>query len=200
MNKQEFLTDLRNALSGLPQDDIEERVTFYGEMIDDRMEEGMSEEEAIAGIGTVDEVKTQIIADIPFQKLVIEKVKPKRALRAWEVVLIVLGFPVWFPLLIAGGAIILSLYIVVWALIISLWAVEVSLWACVLGGIAATVEYFAKGDIMPALMMLGAALLIAGLSTFMFFGCVTASKDVLKLTKKAGVGVKSVFIRKENAK
>ncbi len=33
MNKQEFLTDLRKALSGLPQDDIEERIAFYGEMI-----------------------------------------------------------------------------------------------------------------------------------------------------------------------
>ena len=49
-------------------------------------------------------------------------------------------------------------------------------------------------------MMLGAALLIAGLSLFMFFGCVAASKGILKLTKKAGVGVKAMFIRKENAK
>ena len=48
MDKHTFLTDLRGALSGLPQDDIEERVGFYGEMIDDRMEEGMSEEEAQA--------------------------------------------------------------------------------------------------------------------------------------------------------
>ena len=45
MRKQEFLAQLRKALSGLPQDEIEERLTFYGEMIDDRMEEGLSEEE-----------------------------------------------------------------------------------------------------------------------------------------------------------
>ena len=74
MNKQEFLRGLRTALSGLPQDDIEERVTFYGEMIDDRIEEGMSEDEAVAGIGTVDEVRAQTIAEIPLQKLVKEKV------------------------------------------------------------------------------------------------------------------------------
>ena len=48
MNKQEFLVQLRNALSGLPKDDIEERIEFYSEMIEDRIEEGLSEEEAIA--------------------------------------------------------------------------------------------------------------------------------------------------------
>ena len=34
MNKQEFLMKLRKALSGLPKDDIDERLTFYSEMID----------------------------------------------------------------------------------------------------------------------------------------------------------------------
>lgn len=47
MNKQEFLVKLRKGLSGLPKEDIEERLTFYSEMIDDRMEEGLSEEEAV---------------------------------------------------------------------------------------------------------------------------------------------------------
>ena len=35
MSKQEFLVQLRKGLSGFPQDDIEEHVTFYSEMIDD---------------------------------------------------------------------------------------------------------------------------------------------------------------------
>lgn len=200
MNKPEFMAELRRALAGLPQDDIEERLAFYGEMIADRMEEGMSEEEAVAGIGTVNEIRTQIVTDIPFPKLVREKVRPKRSLRAGEVVLIILGFPVWFPLLVAAGAVILSLYIVIWALIISLWAIEVSLWACFLGGIAAAAVHFAQGDTVPAVMMLGAALLGAGLSIFMFFGCLAASRGILQLTKKAGVGIKSMFIRKEQTK
>ena len=44
MNKQEFLAELRKGLSGLPQDDIEERLIFYDEMLEDRIEEGLSEE------------------------------------------------------------------------------------------------------------------------------------------------------------
>ena len=42
MNKQEFLAHLRKGLSGLPQNDIEKRLNFYGEMLEDRMEEGLS--------------------------------------------------------------------------------------------------------------------------------------------------------------
>ena len=47
MNKEEFLNSLRKRLKGLPNNEIEERISFYSEMIDDRVEEGMSEEEAI---------------------------------------------------------------------------------------------------------------------------------------------------------
>ena len=37
MDQQEFLNSLRKELSGLPQEDIEERLTFYSEMIEDRI-------------------------------------------------------------------------------------------------------------------------------------------------------------------
>lgn len=59
MNKQEFLKELRGRLAGLPEEDIDERLTFYGEMIEDRMEEGLSEAEAVSAIGSVDEIVTQ---------------------------------------------------------------------------------------------------------------------------------------------
>lgn len=199
MNKQEFLDALRTALSGLPQDDAEERIAFYAEMLDDRMEEGVSEEEAVSEIGTVDEIRAQLVSEIPLPKLVRERVRPKRALRAWELVLLILGFPLWFPLLIAAGAVVLVLYIVAWALVVSLWAIEVSLWVCALGGLAAAAVFFARRNPLPALMMLGIALLVAGLSILLFFGCVAASKGILRLTKKAGVGIKSMLIGKENA-
>ncbi|MBO6263865.1 MAG: DUF1700 domain-containing protein [Clostridia bacterium] len=197
MNKQEFLTSLRSALSGLPKADIEERIAFYGEMIDDRIEEGMSEEEAVAAIGTVDEIRKQTLKDIPLQKLVIEKVKPKRALRAWEIVLIVLGFPVWFPLLMAAGSICLSVYLVFWTLIIALWAIEISLVGAVFSAIASAAVQTVQGSGLSALMPLGAAIFIAGLTIFAFYGCIAASKGIIKLTKKIGVGIKSLFVAKE---
>ena len=65
MDKALFLDELRRRLSGLPQSDLDERLLFYSEMIDDRMEDGLTEEEAVAGIGSVDEIVEQIMAEIP---------------------------------------------------------------------------------------------------------------------------------------
>lgn len=76
MGKQEFLAGLRDRLTGISQEDIEERISFYGEMIDDRVEEGLTEEQAIAEIGTLEGITKQIMSEIPLTQLVKEKVKP----------------------------------------------------------------------------------------------------------------------------
>ena len=56
MNRETFLTELRQRLSGLPREELEERLAFYGEMLDDRLEDGLTEEEAAESLGTPEEV------------------------------------------------------------------------------------------------------------------------------------------------
>ena len=200
MNKQQFLESLRKALSGLPQDDIEERLTFYSEMIDDRREEGLTEEQAVAEIGTVDEIVSQIAAEIPLSRLVKERVRPKRALRVWEIVLLVLGAPLWLPLLLAGIAVICANYVAVWAVIISLWAVEVSLAGSSLGGALAAVVVCFQGRGITGIALLGGGIFCAGATIFWFFGCREITKGILLLTKKAALGIKTLFIGKEETR
>ncbi len=199
MSKQDFLVQLREGMSGLPQDDIKERLTFYSEMIDDRMEEGLSEEEAVREIGNVDEIISQIIADTPLPKIAKERIKPKRRLRVWEIVLLVLGSPIWFSLGIAAFAVILSLYISLWAVIISLWAVFGSVAACALGGTVAGGVFALGGNDAPGFAMLGAGIVCAGLSIFVFCGCRAATKGILILTRKMAIWTKNCFVKKEEA-
>lgn len=199
MNKQEFLAGLRKGLSGLPQDDIEERLTFYSEMIDDRMEEGLSEEEAVGEIGSVDEIVAQVVAETPLAKIAKERIKPKRRLRAWEVILLVLGSPIWLSLAVAAFAVALSLYVVLWSLIISLWAVFGSLIACALGGVASGIGFACGGHLLSGIAMIGAGIICAGLSVFLFYGCKAATKGTLLLTKEFVIWIKNCFIRKEEA-
>lgn len=201
MSKQEFLEQLRGrlaGLSGLSQDDIEERLTFYSEMIDDRMEEGLSEQDAVSGIGSVDTIISQIVADIPLTKLVKEKITPKKRLKAWEIVLLVLGSPIWFSLLIAAFAVILSLYVVLWSVIISLWAVFGSVTACAVSNIAVGIGFVLTGS-LTGIAMAGAGIVCAGLSIFLFYGCRAATKGTLLFTKKIAFGIKNCFINKEEA-
>lgn len=199
MSRQEFLEKLRKGLLGLPQDDVEERLTFYSEMIEDRMEEGFTEEEAVGEIGSVDEIITQIIEEIPLAKLVKEKMKPKRRLGAWEIVLLVLGSPLWFSLLVAAFAVVFSIYVALWSVIVSLWAAEVSLWGTVLGCIVAGVIFAFTGNGLTGAAMIGASLICAGLSAFLFFGCKFATKGAAWLTKKMALRIKNCFIKKEDA-
>ncbi|MBQ6541896.1 MAG: DUF1700 domain-containing protein [Lachnospiraceae bacterium] len=200
MNKETFLAELRNALRGFPEEDIEERVAFYSEMIDDRMEEGLTEEDAIAQTGAIQNIVSQTIADTPLHKLVKENARTRKPMSTGEIVLLVVGSPLWLALGIAFLAVMLALYIILWALVVVLWAIEVSFIVSALACVASAVYLFTQGESIYALMALGAGLFLAGLSIFLFFGCVSASKGIVKLTGKIAVGIKSLFIRKENAR
>ena len=200
MNKQVFLSELRKGLSGLPQDDIEERLAFYSEMIDDRIEEGLSEEEAVSEVGSVDGIASQIVADTSLLKIAREKINPKKRLRVWEIALLALGFPVWLPLLIAALVITLSFYIVIWSVIISLWSVFASLIAVAIGGILCGIGFALGGYGLSGSAMIGAGIACAGLSIFMFYGCKASTKGILLLTKKIALRIKKYFIKKETAK
>lgn len=197
MNKQEFLAKLRKGLSALPQDDIEERLLFYSEMIDDYVEEGLSEEKAVLAVGSADEIVKQTVADTPIAKIVKERNKPQRRMSAGEIVLLILGSPIWLSLGIAAFAVILSLYVSVWSIIISLWSVFVSLVACTVGGIVSGVVLAICTSHFTGIAMLGASLVCAGLSIFMFCGCKALTKGILILTKKTAGWIKNRFSGKE---
>ena len=198
MNKQEFLTQLRQGLAGLPQADIEDHIFFYNEMIDDRIEEGIPEELAVKEIGTVDEVIEQIIAETPLTKLVKEKVKPKRSLQAWEIALLIIGSPIWLSLLIALAAVILSVYVTLWAVIVALWSVVLAFGAAALACLAASMILAVSGQPLTGLVVFGAALFCTGMTIFTYFGCLAATKGIVWLTKKFAYWIKSLFVGKEN--
>lgn len=63
MKKTEFLRLLRQRLSSLPNDEAEKSAAFYSEAIDDRTEEGMSEEEAVEALGSLDYIVGSILQD-----------------------------------------------------------------------------------------------------------------------------------------
>ena len=196
MLKQEYLAQLRKGLSGLSQSDIEERVTFYSEMIEDRMEEGLSEEDAVSAVGSVPEIIAQITAETPPAKAETKGTQAKRRLGAGEIVLLVLGSPLWLSLSIAAVAVTFSLYISLWSVIISLWAAFGSFAACSVSGIVACVVCIAEGNKASGLVMLAAGLVCTGLSIFTFYGCKAVTKGTLRLTKKMAVWIQNRVQRK----
>ena len=194
MYKYEFLTALREQLVGLPKEDIEERISFYEEMINDRMDEGKSEEQAVAEIGTVEEVVKQIASETNFVKLVVHKMTPKRSLRGWEVALIIATFPFWLPLVITSFVLAFVGFILIWTLVIVTYTVEASLWAgSALSGVSFVMSYL-NGE--TNYMMLGMCIMALGGALLMIFGCYGSTKLTIGLIKRMMIGIKSAFIRK----
>ncbi len=199
MDKLEYLSAVRERLKGLPEEDIKRSLDYYVELIEDRMEDGMSEQEAVAAMPAPDEAAAQILMDQPLVKVVRAKAKPHRKLSGWEIALLVLGFPLWLPLLITAVALICAFYIVLWSVAIALWAVELSLAvsaaACLFGAIALLISSGAG----QAVLALGAALVCAGVAILFFFVCLLVSKGIISIGKALILWIKAQFIRREDA-
>ena len=196
MSKIEFLTALRERLQGVPEEDMNKSIDFYCEMIDDRVEDGMSEAEAVDALGNIEEIISQILSEVSLPKLVKEKVKPKRALKAWEIVLLVLGAPLWIPLLAAVILTVLAIYLSVWSVIISLYAVDLSIAVSGLACIGVAVALLFDGQFVPAGVVFGAGLVCMGLAILLFFAFNLVTKGILWVSKKVLLGIKGLFIGK----
>ena len=192
MDKFDFITALRAKLWSIPEEDRQRSVDYYSEMIDDRIEDGLSEEAAVAAIGDLDEIVKNILAETPVAEPAKQAVKQKRKLSWWEIVLLVLGFPVWGSLLIAAAAVVFSVWIGLWSVVISLYATAVALGASAIGCILGS--FFMIGSMGEAMVAWGAALLCAGLAILLFMLGNLAAKGMVALTKLTWNGI---FHRKE---
>ena len=204
MNKQEFIKKLKEMLSDLPEKEINDRIDFYSEMIDDRIEDGLTEEQAIKDIGTVEDVAKQIIDEIPLFKIIKHKLKKSKAKNTtakrkrswWEITLIAVGSPIWFSLLISFFAVIFSLYVSLWAVIISLFAVDLSLLLSGLVIIPGVLFIFTE-SLSVGLLIIAGGIMCMGLSILFFYVCKYTAKFGIFITKKIPRLIKGLFIRKE---
>ena len=197
MTKKEFLEILSYSLSALNKSDKDERLNFYAEMIEDRIEEGYSEEDAVGSVGDPEVIGAQILSEYSYVKKASKKTSTKRKLHTWEIVLLAVGSPVWVPLAIAAAAIVFTLYVVFWAVVGSIWAAPVSLSAVGLAGLSILPAiYFIQGNLLGGIAIIGLGVFSAGLAIFAFYGCIKATKGGAILTKKTVLGIRSLFVGK----
>ena len=185
MNKVQFLSAVREKTADLPQNEENRLLEYYAEMIDEAVEEGLSEEEAITRLGSWEDICTQIndfrtadaITEHPIsdeanekqEQQKTEKTPRKRiSLPTWAVVLLILTSPVWGAIVLSLGivvfAVIASLVVIGGALVISLFAVVLSLAVVGVVGIPAGVVLLATSGIAPFLLTLGGGLVCVGLA------------------------------------
>lgn len=197
MNKFEFIETLKKGLRDLPNDEITERISFYSEIIDDRIDEGLSEEEAVEMIGSVDKIIEEIISEMSLSKQVIKKIKPKRKVSVKALIVIILGSPIWLSLLMVIVAILFTIFLSLWSIIVSLWACFVSFIACGLASSILGLIYIFSNNTLPGVFLISVTFVLLGLAVFLYYGSKYCTKWLCIATKKIILGTKRSLVKKE---
>ena len=205
MNKEEFLAALRERLAVFPDDEIEEYVSYYREMIEDHVDDGFPEEKVVETIGSVDDIFAVILQETALTELLKKKMKRKRKLKKWEIWVLCLGFPVWLPLAITAFALAITAFVLIWTLYVVLWSLVVTLYAAELsfavgavgGAVSAIIHLTYSGTGFAAGVLFSGALVCAGLTLILFRPCILAAKGTAKLAKKIWLGIKFLIVRKD---
>lgn len=198
MNKETFLSELSLKLSGISKEEKEKTLFYYEEMINDRMEDGIPEEEAVSALGNIDEIVKNIKLEMPLSKLMKERIdesREKSSNKTLWITLAILGCPLWIPLLVAFAMVIFAFYIVIWSLVFSLFAViaafGISAVGCFIGGIAVLFIKPASG-----LCLIGVAFILASLTLFLIKPMIFVVKEIIKFSSFILKKIKSLFIKK----
>ena len=196
MTKADFLQLLERALAQLPEEERRRNLEYYSELLDDMLEEGMTEAEATAKLGSPGQIAQNILQEMPLSKLVSTRMKPQSGWTPLAIILAVVGSPVWVPLLLAAAAVVLALFVSIWALGAAAVAVVVGLAVAVVA--APIIAVRAAVLTLPlGLLLLGAGLVLLGLCVLGGLMAVELCRLLWQLTVWLAHKIKGLFIRKE---
>lgn len=196
MSKADFLRLLERALAQLSEEERRKNLEYYSELLDDMMEEGMTEAEATAKLGSPSQIAQSILQEMPLGKLVSTRMKPRSGWTPLAIVLAVVGSPVWVTLLLAGVVVVLALFVSIWALGFAAIAVVIGLAVAVVAAPVIAIRTAAM-TLPLGLMLLGAGLVLLGLCVLGGLMTVELCKLLWQLTVWLGHKIKGLFIRKE---
>lgn len=108
MTKTEFLRRLSGALSKCNKTERKNHMAYYSELIDDYQEEGMTEEQAVAALGNPVDLAVEILAESE------SALSMRLSMKILIGILLVLGFPLWGSLVLAGLMLVLCGFILLW--------------------------------------------------------------------------------------
>lgn len=201
MTKFEFLDELKSRLELASVPAVQEVVSFYDEAIADRMDAGISEEEAVAQVGSIDDIVREVKMNLPMATVVSSRIKEshetaKKSGMGWLwIAIAIVGSPVWIPLVIASVAVVFSLYITLWVLI---FALVITLFALGFSGVICMLSPFSiisgTMTIPSALGSFGAGCILVALAILLWQPALLASRGLVNIIRGFFRGLKKLFV------
>ena len=126
MVRKEFNKRLRKSLKGLNKQERQEVIDYYNEMIDDSIESGKTEEQAIEELGSPEDLAKKILSEnYPVEPISADKgvgKKKKSGLKPLCILLIIIGSPLWLSIAVVAFGVALVLLVCALVLAVSLIA------------------------------------------------------------------------------
>ena len=199
MTKLDFLNALERGLQQLPQEERERHLSYYSEMLDDMIEDGTDEEQAVATLGDAGALAGEILRETSLPVLVKSRVKPQKGWDTGSIVFMILCSPIWIPVSLVLLSLVLTVYICIWSVFIALFAVAAGI--LVSGAALIAAPWFAAPAVaLPdGLLMAGGGLIVIGLGILAVLGVLAVGKGLVRLTGLFARWIRSLFIKKEAA-
>ena len=184
MTKHEYLVALRRALAELPSDEIERTCAFYEEMIDDRIEGGQAEGEAVASMESPEDAAARILDELPTVPRALARAQVARrggcgTAALWAAVIV--GSPLWVSVLVAALAFVLCGVTVLCLPFVVAWVLAVGLLLCTPIAISAAVCAAVTGSGTIALFDLGVGLALGGAGLLMLIAALFVTRFFIRL-------------------
>ena len=192
MNKTQFCDLLGNKLKPyLSPKEMYKTLNFFEEMIDDRIDEGLSEEEAVSQLGDINIIVDQILDEHNIEKKqtkLVWRFVPRKIPTELGFIITILLLPVWITIFALGA----SLFIVILSIIFS---IVLTIIAIFIGGslliLKAPFYLIYEKNISYFLDTLGFGFVFTGIGLLGIYW-------LLKMHKKSrrdGVSIKTIFVK-----
>ena len=195
MTKQLFLNELSAALHGLSREERYRTLSYYDELIDDRVEDGQSEEEAVESLGSPEQIAREILGEEE------PPVSTGTGRKVWLIILLVLGFPFWGSLLLAAAIVLLCVYICLFLPAFVLGVMALAFLAGALIGVVGTPFLIwdvglLTGGLPAGLFQLGMSVALLGLAVLSALGFYFTGKATVKAGRAIWRGIRRSFSKK----
>lgn len=191
MDKARFLKRLRELLACLPESEVDEAVSFYAEAIEDRMADGMTEQEAVLAIGTPGTVADEILDSLPAVPRTVVKTRRRSPVLLW--VLAVLGSPLWLVLLASFLLVVASVYACIWIMAGCLWILAAACAGTLLLALLASFWGILVGNAPFVIAVMGLGIALGGAGILIGQVALTASRQLARLSRAWLRGAWSLF-------
>lgn len=198
MNKREFLNDLDSKLDFLTEEERNKTINYYSEIIEDRIESGASEEEAVLQTESTEVIAKKLMTENNTQKNTSEKVLDfidklfEKHGYLFMLVIAILSIPLWTPIL--GG--VLGLVCAIFLLLFGMIAFGAV--GSVISLILA-ISYITQ-SLLYTISTLGASMFCAGFAILVTIGTVKLINMMSNFFKKVSKSIKEHSEKRRNSK